>query len=69
MRNFVLLYCCSIKLVIHKKQRRKEKNMKKVIAALLTLCLVFIIVPTVPDNGSENTGISLCEYSVQSRDN
>lgn len=43
--------------------------MKKVIAALLTLCLVFIIVPTVPDNGSENTGISLCEYSVQEGDN
>lgn len=43
--------------------------MKKVIAALLTLCLVFIIVPTVPDNGSKNTGISLYEYSVQEGDN
>lgn len=42
--------------------------MKKVIAALLTLCLVAVVIPPVPDgNDGENgePGISTHEYSCQ----
>ncbi|MDE6220515.1 MAG: hypothetical protein K2G51_08830 [Lachnospiraceae bacterium] len=44
--------------------------MRKVIATLLTLCLVTLVVPPVPngdtDGGnSDDAGISTCEYSCQ----
>lgn len=43
--------------------------MKKLIAAFLTLCIVSFIIPAAPDNGSGNTGINLCGYSVQEEGN
>lgn len=46
--------------------------MKKVIAALLTLCLVAVVIPPVPDgNDGENgePGISTHEYYYQTENN
>ncbi len=38
--------------------------MKKVLAAILTLCLITIVVPSVSDESSNaDLGISTCEYS------
>lgn len=38
--------------------------MKKVLAALLTLCLITVVVPPVSDEGDNaDSGISTCEYS------
>lgn len=38
--------------------------MKKVLAAILTLCLITIVVPPVSDESSNaDLGISTCEYS------
>lgn len=40
--------------------------MKKIIAVLLTLCLVTAVVPSVPEgNDGEDYGISTCEYFYQ----
>lgn len=37
--------------------------MKKIITVLLTLCLITVVVPPVPEgNGEEDYGISTCEY-------
>lgn len=40
--------------------------MKKIITVLLTLCLITVVVPPVPEgNDGEAYGISTCEYSYQ----
>ena len=41
--------------------------MKQFIAALLTLCLVSVVLPptsTTPDTPNQNEGISTCEYII-----
>ena len=43
--------------------------MKKVIATLLTLCMVLVVIPSTPNGDNEGQGISLQEYSIQAHDN
>lgn len=44
--------------------------MKKVIAGLITLCLVTVVLPPVSDeNNDTNPGISLHEYFIQDQVN
>ncbi len=44
--------------------------MKKIITVLLTLCLITVVVPPVPEgNDGEDYGISTCGYSYQRFDN
>lgn len=40
--------------------------MKKIITVLLSLCLITVVVPPVPEgNDGEDYGISTCEYFYQ----
>lgn len=39
--------------------------MKKALAALLTLCLVFIVIPTVPNDHHSNQAVSPYAYYEQ----
>ncbi len=43
--------------------------MKKIVAALLTLCIVSVVVPPVSDSGDSDSGISTYEYVSQTHDN
>lgn len=44
--------------------------MKKILAALLTLCLITVVVPPVSDeSNSDDYGISTCDYSYQTHVN
>ncbi len=43
--------------------------MKKVIATLLTLCMVLVVIPSAPNGDNDNQGISLHAYSSQAHDN
>ena len=37
--------------------------MKKVIATLLTLCMVLVVIPSAPNGNNDNQGISPYAYS------
>ena len=39
--------------------------MKKIFAALFTLCLITVVVPPVSDEQNGDYGISTCEYCTQ----
>ncbi len=46
--------------------------MRQFITALLTLCLVTVVIPpisTTPDTPNENEGISTCEYIISDNEN
>ncbi len=43
--------------------------MKKIFAALLTLCLITVVVPPVSDEQNGDYGISTCELVIQEINN